>query len=249
MLYSLVMLRSIFWKPYSHPLIVSYKAGWALDEEARAMAKICSGFGLRTKIVKRVSFNIPHIVHYTSQFALLDERIYKSKHKISVDYFHGKGEQSENLKKCFKALKNHHERISRVRVSTVEMETFIKSSGINPNKVMRIPIGVDTDLFKPQTRIKKQEVRRQLQIPDDAVVIGSFQKDGVGWGDGNEPKLIKGPDIFIKVVEKLKQEIPNLWVLLSGPSRGYVKKELNRIGIPYCHQSLFYSILSSHNLW
>jgi glycosyltransferase involved in cell wall biosynthesis len=70
------------------------------------------------------------------------------------------------------------------------------------------------------------------------VVIGSFQKDGVGWGNGDEPKLIKGPDIFLKVIEKLRHDIPNLFVLLSGPSRGYVKKGLDAMGVPYRHEYL-----------
>ena len=50
------------------------------------------------------------------------------------------------------------------------------------------------------------------------MVIGSFQKDGKGWGEGNEPKLIKGPD-----------------VLLTGPARGYVKTGLESLKIPCKH--------------
>ncbi|MBX4206173.1 glycosyltransferase family 4 protein [Candidatus Parcubacteria bacterium] len=115
------------------------------------------------------------------------------------------------------------------------MEALIKSSGIAPEKVMRIPIGVDLDIFKPQTAESRAQSRKVLDIPADAVVIGSFQKDGVGWGEGNEPKMIKGPDVFLEVIGKLKNEIPNLWVLLSGPARGYVKKGLEKLGVPYRH--------------
>jgi glycosyltransferase involved in cell wall biosynthesis len=66
-------------------------------------------------------------------------------------------------------------------------------------------------------------------------VVGSFQKDGNGWGEGLEPKLIKGPDIFIETMEQLKSKIPELFVLLTGPARGYVKSGLERLGIPYRH--------------
>ena len=45
---------------------------------------------------------------------------------------------------------------------------------------------------------------------------------GVGWGDGLEPKLIKGPDVLLQTVALLRQRIPELFVLLSGPARGYV---------------------------
>lgn len=237
-LYSLIMLRSIFWKPYSHLLIVGDSAGWSIDEDAKVMLQAAEKSGVKAEIVKRVRFNIPQVVHYNSQFALRNTKIFKEKHRISVDYYHGKPDQQESFKECFEALKKHHENIGAVRVSTKEMESLIKSSGINQEKVMRIPIGIDTKIFSPQTEEKKRTMRDKLNIPHDALVIGSFQKDGVGWGDGNEPKLIKGPDIFLEVVSKLKKELPNLWVLLSGPARGYIKGGLNKLGIPYRHEYL-----------
>ncbi len=67
------------------------------------------------------------------------------------------------------------------------------------------------------------------------MAIGSFQKDGVGWGEGLEPKLIKGPDIFLEVIARLKRDVP-LFVLLSGPARGYVRQGLDRLGVPYAHK-------------
>ena len=39
-------------------------------------------------------------------------------------------------------------------------------------------------------------------LPDDAFVVGSFQKDGVGWGDGLEPKLVKGPDVLVEALAR-----------------------------------------------
>ena len=66
-------------------------------------------------------------------------------------------------------------------------------------------------------------------------MVGSFQKDGVGWGDGQEPKLIKGPDVFLEAMELLRIRVPELFVLLSGPARGYVKTGLDRLGVPFKH--------------
>ncbi len=77
-----------------------------------------------------------------------------------------------------------------------------------------------------------------MGIPDATVVIGSFQKDGNGWGEGNEPKRIKGPDIFVEVVKRLKEKIPNVLVLLTGPSRGFVKRGLSAAGVPFVHRLL-----------
>jgi glycosyltransferase involved in cell wall biosynthesis len=68
------------------------------------------------------------------------------------------------------------------------------------------------------------------------VVVGSFQKDGVGWGDGNEPKLIKGPDVLVAVLERLRVHVSGLHVLLSGAARGFVQRGLTAAGIPYIHR-------------
>lgn len=232
------MLKALFSKPYSHLLIVGDNAGWSIDEDAKALLWITGKLGIPSRIVKRVYFNISQVVHYNSQFSLNEPSIYKSKHRISVDYYHGKPDQGESFKKCFESLKENHSRIARVRVSNKEMEAFIKSSGIEPSKVMRIPLGIDLETFTPQIEKKKHAARMALGIPEDAVVVGSFQKDGVGWKEGLEPKLIKGPDIFLKVVDKLRSDIPNLWVLLSGPSRGYIKNGLDKLSIPYRHKYL-----------
>ena len=110
--------------------------------------------------------------------------------------------------------------------------------GVDPNKIITIPIGVDTKHFVPISELKKQQLRSNLNIPQSAFVIGSFQKDGQGWGEGLEPKLIKGPDIFCDVIERAHEQYDNIFVLLTGPSRGYVKRRLEAKKIPYKHMFL-----------
>src|SRR5207248_10341160 len=90
--------------------------------------------------------------------------------------------------------------------------------------VFQIPIGVDLEHFP----LGPERARSEF-------VIGSFLKDGVGMGEGLEPKLIKGPDTFVAVVARLRDSIPNLSVLLTGPARGYVRSELERLGVAHRH--------------
>lgn len=226
------MLRNIFSRLYSQLTIVGDNSVWAIDEEARVLEETAKKLGIKASRAKRTPFNFNRLVHYCSQFSLLNEKIYKSRHKISLDYFHGKPEQGENFRKCFEALEKRKQHIGKVRVSTKEMEGLIGQI-VGTEKVMRIPIGVDLNLFKKIN--DKSKARSALRIPNDALVIGSFQKDGSGWGEGNEPKIIKGPDIFIKVLQELKKEFPSVYVLLSGPSRGFVKNGLDKSEIPYKH--------------
>ncbi len=116
---------------------------------------------------------------------------------------------------------------------TLTQEKLIQL-GVPPEKIVLIPLGVDTRLFRPVNDAEKKEIRQAMGLPLDKTVIGSFQKDGVGWGEGQEPKLIKGPDVFCDVVERLARR-QDVFVLLTGPSRGYVKQRLKEKGIPFQH--------------
>src|SRR5204862_205248 len=93
-------------------------------------------------------------------------------------------------------------------------------------------------LFTPQTPATRAEARAALGLPADAFVVGSFQKDCVGWAEGTEPKLIKGPDVLLEAMRLLHERRPELHLLLSGPARGYVRAGLERLGIPYVHRRI-----------
>jgi glycosyltransferase involved in cell wall biosynthesis len=105
--------------------------------------------------------------------------------------------------------------------------------GFDKIKIIRIPLGVDTKIFKEASLREKMRLRKKFNLPQERIIIGSFQKDGQGWDDGNIAKLIKGPDIFVETIKLLKNINP--FLLLSGPARGYIKKLLDESGIEYRH--------------
>lgn len=49
-----------------------------------------------------------------------------------------------------KTIRQHHEDISRIQVSCRFMEEVILNTGIGPEKVFRIPIGINRTYFAPQ---------------------------------------------------------------------------------------------------
>jgi glycosyltransferase involved in cell wall biosynthesis len=53
-----------------------------------------------------------------------------------------------------------------------------------------------------------------------------------------EPKYVKAPDMLVATLERLRGSIPELSVLLTGPARGYVRSELERLRVPYVHVQL-----------
>ncbi|MBW1768737.1 MAG: glycosyltransferase family 4 protein [Deltaproteobacteria bacterium] len=156
--------------------------------------------------------------------------------RVAFPYYHGHPDSNNPIfVDCFENLKHYHNRICRIQVTNSRIHDLVLSTGIDPAKVFLIPIGINMDFFHRQTPDSRKAMREKHKIPQDAVVIGSFQKDGNGWGEGITPKSIKGPDIFIKTISILKEALKDLYVLLSGPARGYVKNELDKIKVPYKH--------------
>ena len=225
------------WEPHSHLIVCGDGSGWVLDWEGRELISFCNQLGIRTKRSNYLKIAKNQSVFYTSRYHVLTNW-QAPHHRIAFPYFHGKPESGDGFAKMIDTIRLNHDKIHRIQVSHSEMHEIILDTGIIPDKVFRIPIGINLDYFKWTTSELKHEARVKLGIPQSAVLIGSFQKDGNGWEEGFEPKLIKGPDIFLKTVEILKPQIPELFVLLTGPARGYVKNGLEKIGVPYLHKFL-----------
>ncbi len=226
-------------KRYNRVFIIGDGASWVLDSEARKLCEIAAQLEIDAALTTDFAHVQRQCVYFTSQFVLMHpEQFFKNANRIAIDYYHGQPERDQGFQELFDNLKHVHERISRIRVSNSMMERVVLGSGIAPAKVFRIPIGIDTEKFSPATVSEKRDLRRSLGLPEHALLIGSFQKDGNGWGEGFEPKLIKGPDIFLNALKILKTTQPHLHVLLTGPARGYVMKGLHEMDIPYSHVML-----------
>jgi len=225
------------WSPYSHLFLVSDSPNWVISNEMKELSMLAKRLGVPLAPSNLVNFTDHQSVFFGSHFnLLLKDKWIGVGHHLGTAYFHGRpGTGVEEFDQCYKNLCRFHDKIHRIQVSYSEMRDIVLSSGIAPEKVFLIPIGINLRYFSMQTSESRKKARLKYGIPQSAVVIGSFQKDGNGWGEGLEPKLVKGPDIFIKTLENLKNRVTEIFVLLSGPARGYVKAELERIGVPYRH--------------
>ena len=97
-------------------------------------------------------------------------------------------------------------------------------------KITSIPFWVNQKIFFDIKDIG--QFRTKYKFRDDEYLVGSFQRDSEGE-DPKLPKLIKGPDQFIKIVKKLKKSNENLKVLLTGKRRDYIINELIKNNIKY----------------
>lgn len=168
------------------------------------------------------------IIHYGSS-SLFTKPPHISNRTVVTVYHIVPGD--ERINRIIKGI----ESIDYIHTTNRFVLNTLLGKGVPGDKIRIIPSGVDLNMFKPTSDEQKYGLRWKLGIPDDAIVIGSFQKDGNGWGEGMEPKLIKAPDVFIKVVERLQRAGGNIHVLLLGAARGYVKRGLDAAGVPYTH--------------
>lgn len=183
--------------------------------------KTVNSWGIRNKLI-----------HYGSVNTLINKQgiqLSNYSNKVFLTWFHI-AKDDERVK----YIPELNSKVEYVHTSCQITKELLEYHGLKPSKIKVIPLGVDLKNFRPISSIEKNNLKKKLRIPSNRYVIGSFQKDGVGWGEGLIPKEVKGPDIFCSVVEKLVQTIP-VHVVLTGPARGYVKKRLQQAGVSYTH--------------
>jgi len=233
----LVRARTRAWHEHSHLFAVGERTGWSVDEDARHLEATARRSGYAVAPARWAPFVDRQAVFLTSHFEALQPRWLESTHRLGTAYLHGRPGTPgyPEFDVAFEALRSHAERFDRIQVTHAEMHDLVLSAGVEPSRVVRIPIGIDLEHFPLGDAAARTHARAALEIPDSAFVVGSFQKDGVGWDEGLEPKLVKGPDVLVAALERVKADAPELFVLLTGPARGYVRRELELLAIPYVH--------------
>ena len=209
--------------------MVGDRLGWSIDDDRTRLLATADrlGYGIGHNALLRVLRGRSVFQH--NHFNALQPRWLESSHRLGLSYFHGRpGTKGyPEFARAYDALCAHAERIDRVQVTHEEMRALVVDAGVSTERVFKIPIGIDLERFPLAP-----------ERTGSSFVVGSFVKDGVGMDAGADPKLVKGPDTFVAVLARLRERIADLSVVLTGPARGYVRAELERLAIPFRHAVL-----------
>lgn len=230
------LLRNVIGAP-NDIVFVSERVDWIIKEIGKSIEDEVQKKGMpsfRTSYTASGVYN--SILHFGSVHTILNRdmqiRALSPSNRHIVTWFH-----IEPDDKRINLIPELGQKIDRLHTACSITKQQLISYGFPEAKIVLIPLGIDQNIFCPASVERRQEIRELLGIPDGAIVIGSFQKDGEGWGEGMKPKLVKAPDVFCDAVIQLAKQFP-VHVLLTGPARGYVKKRLSDAGIPYTHTYL-----------
>ena len=232
-----VPARTASWAERSRLFVVGDDSGWSIDDDARRLRAAARRLGHEVAPSGWAAFTRAQAVFVHDHFGALRPRWFESSHRLGLSYFHGRPGTPGHpeFDAVLARLRRYARRVDRIQVTHAEMHELVASAGVDEAKIFRIPIGVELERFPLADPDARVAARQKAGLPSTGFVVGSFQKDGVGWTDGLEPKLIKGPDVLVATLERVHEVIPELVVLLTGPARGYVRRELEQRGIPCQH--------------
>jgi glycosyltransferase involved in cell wall biosynthesis len=207
-------------------------ANWAIKSVGKYITYNLKKSGLIIAEYDRRYFSKNKIIHYGSINCILREnaifKVHESNSNI-LTFFHVSSDDY-----YIKYIPYLNKKIDLIHTSNNITKEKLIELGFEADKIVVIPLGIDLSIFRRFNQQKKIKLKDKLKIPQEKIIIGSFQKDGVGWDEGLEPKLVKGPDIFCEVVRKLN-EVFDVHIFLTGPARGYVKRKLEGYKIPFTH--------------
>ncbi len=218
---------------------VTEKANWALYWVGHYVTQHLQAAGRRAHLVDGVGPLRGQIIHYGAREMFLNRPPDHPSNHVFLTWFHGKPDDPDPaLRALFEKLPARSPELRRIVTSCAASRAALLAVGVPPAQIEVIPIGVDLAHFTPPDAAARQAARAALGIPPEAFVVASFQKDGTGWGAGDAPKLIKGPDVLLDTLARLAPHYPQIFVLLTGPARGYVKNGLDKLGVRYMHHML-----------
>jgi len=167
------------------------------------------------KYISEGHFDIIHTHHYTWNILGRIASILAGVPNILTYNHNWPGMEKTRHRVLFRFLNRWTKK--NIVVSEAVRGYFMDVVGISPDKVVKISNGIDLDIFSPPAEETKIDMRKELNIPLNAFIVG-FAGRLIDW---------KRPDIFIRTASLLARVDPNMYFIVAGD--GEKKKELERM--------------------
>ncbi len=206
------------------------RGGWALDTEARLARESLEQIP-SVQLVNSLSES--DIVHTVWPEQLLEDPacapVLRSKRPIVASFSNDPRSLFARVPGLFSLARQWH-CVAQSTKAKLELERLALPS------VHQVNYAADFSKFHYQGRdlARIQALRNKFNLPENEYLISSFQRDTEG-ADLSRMKLQKGPDIFCAILAEVQQRLGSgsFRVLLGGPRRHWIRKELQRRGIPF----------------
>ena len=197
--------------------------GWAMDEE---MAHIRDALDGKVEFTDLDDCEILHSVYWWKLVQLPASKLKGKKIICSIS----NKPLHEFTEPLFMNLKNLAGLI--ISKSSEAVDEFSKA-GV-PSE--HITYSVNEDVFKPMTPDSSEllEFRKKWNIPEGKYLIGNFHRDSQGR-DVYSPKIQKGAEVFLAIVERAFSRNSNVHIVLAGPRRHWLRGKLSEKGIPFTY--------------
>lgn len=211
---------------------------WVIHEECLAIKRYLEQRSLVSVPVTTSPIGLRNkVVHFLSENTLIGSnglRYRKGSNCFILTWFHI-SEADTFRTKYIRELNSEVEFIHTASSITAEK---LQKYGADPKRIVKIGLDVIEKYSFRLIPKQKLPLKKNKHFPLEKILLGLFQKDVGMAGDGLEPKLIKGPDIFCAAVEKLSEKYP-IHVILTGPAKGYVKTgAFYSLNTPFTHRAL-----------
>lgn len=215
-------------------LLVSQKGGWYTGE-------FCTGVKDAIKRDCAIVLNVDKklcrdkVIYFVNRFPGLDIDRAKSlseKNRLVLIWWHGgaypveQNREHSNMSEWLEKLSMVSRYISKIQITSSLYYDVLQRRNIPKDKIVYLPAGIRISRFRYEH--DKSYWRKKIGIPNGKFCIASFQRDGKKL-----PKLTKGPDVLVEAISKIYSRRDDVFVLLAGPDRGYVRERLSKLGVPY----------------
>ena len=189
--------------------ITKIKESWIIDRIKKEWEVYQNEFTTKNQ------FNAD-ILWVIAPWAINQDKLHKkNKKKIVYSIYHVEDTSEESIELA--QLRKIEEFVDAFHVISIETKEILMRLTTKP--IYFLPLWVNQNIWFEKDN--KSEIRKKYGFNSKQYLIGSFQRDTEG-SDLVSPKLVKGPDIFLEIVNKLYEKNKNISIVLTGTRRQYI---------------------------